>query len=270
MSMEYYKITANPLDYFPQHNYHFHSAFEIYYFVSGDANYLVEGKEYHLTPHSLLLLSSNVLHGIRVNSNEEYIRYCLYLSPNDILPERRTSLFSVFPNNPAHLEQAVFYENLQEYHFVDFFEQLQFLETLPKTLRNKCRPIFLESFLAQIYIMFQVRHPSSTSSAASQTILSIIEYINSHLTEPLTLDSLSERFYINKHYMDKAFKKATGSTIINYLLFKRVILAKEYIANGESASNAALMVGFSDYSTFYRAYKRILGAAPSSAKSPTI
>lgn len=36
---------------------HYHSCYEIYYFLKGDADYMVEGREYHLTPHSLILLS---------------------------------------------------------------------------------------------------------------------------------------------------------------------------------------------------------------------
>jgi len=270
MLIEYRKTTANPQTIFPKYHYHFHSDYEVYYFVSGDADYLVEGREYHLTPHSMMLLASNVLHSLRVNTNADYVRDLLCFSPNDILPERRGTLLSSFPNSPARSDQAVFYEDLEEYDFESLFRNIRYAETLPEELRLKMSPIFLEAFLAQAHIMFQNRHPSATSSTAPPIILSIIEYLNSHIAEPHTLDSLSERFLINKDYMNRGFKKATGTTIIDYLLFKRVVMAKEYIANGENAANAAWAVGFSDYSTFYRAYKRILNETPSSVKSSSV
>lgn len=270
MHTEYNKITTNPLDHFSMYTYHFHSDFEVYYFVSGNASYLVEGKEYRLTPHSLLLLSGNVLHSICVHSNADYIRHCLYLSPNDILPERRNLLLSSFPNTPSHSQQAVYYENLQEYHFESFFSNINYGQSLPEPLRNQCLPIFLESFLAQAYVMFQMRHPSTISATAPPVILAVMEYLNSHIEESISLDKLSDQFHINKDYLNRAFKKAIGVTIMNYLMFKRVVLAKEYIANGESASNAALRVGFSDYSTFYRTYKRILEDSPSAVKHPIV
>ena len=53
---------------------HYHSCYEIYYFLKGDADYMVEGREYHLTPHSLILLSPYVFHGVRVNSTTDYVR----------------------------------------------------------------------------------------------------------------------------------------------------------------------------------------------------
>lgn len=270
MLIEYRKTTVSPQQIFPEYHYHFHPDYEVYYFVSGDADYLVEGREYHLTPHSMMLLAPNVLHSLRVNSNADYVRNLLCFSPKDILPERRSILLSAFASSPSRSDQAVFYENLQEYDFESLFRNIQYAETLPEELRLKMSPIFLEALLAQAHIMFQRSHPSATSSTASPVILAVIEYLNGHMAEPHTLDSLAERFQINKDYMNRGFKKATGTTIIDYLLFKRVVLAKEYIANGESAANAALDVGFSDYSSFYRAYKRILKETPSAVKPSSV
>ena len=270
MLIEYRKTTASPKQIFPEYRYHFHPDYEVYYFVSGDASYLVEGREYQLTPHSMMLLAPNVLHSVRVNSDVDYVRNLLSFSLEDILPERRGILLSAFPNSPSRSDQAVFYENLKEYDFESLLRKIQSAENLPEELRLKMSPIFLEAFLAQAHIMFQRSHPSATSSTAPPVILAVIEYLNGHIAEPHTLDSLAERFLINKDYMNRGFKKATGTTIIDYLLFKRVVLAKEYIANGEGAANAALAVGFSNYSSFYRAYKRILKETPSAVKPSSV
>lgn len=140
--MDYFKITQNPLSAFSKYHYHFHSAYEVYYFVAGDADYLVDGREYHLSPHSLLLLAPNVLHSIRVNSDADYIRYCLFFSPDDIIAERRSLLLSTFPIRPGHNNQIVYYENLEEYHLTDFFQYFQYLENLSDAMRVQYYPIF--------------------------------------------------------------------------------------------------------------------------------
>lgn len=261
--MEYLKITQNPLSTFSKYHHHVHSVCEVYYFVAGDADYLVDEKEYHLSPHSLMLLAPNVLHGIRVNSDADYIRYCLYFSPEDIIAERRSLLLSAFPMKSGNENQIVYYENLEEYHIEDFFQYFQYLETLSDAMRAQYYPVFLEAFLARIHILLQTRYPSSAGSSSSPVAADIIKYLNQNIAEPHTLDSLSKRFHISKYYMSRVFRKNTGTTIIDYLISKRVALARQYIMDGESSTGAAAKAGFSDYSTFYRAYKRIFGMPPS-------
>lgn len=262
---QYLNITHNPMSIYSQYRQHFHSSYEVYYFLEGNADYLVEGNEYHLTPYSIILLAPYVHHSIRVNSDAVYRRCTLYFSPTDITPERSSFLLSVFPNSKRS-QQVVYYENVKDYHFEDFYQNLQSAETLPPFMQTQCHSIFLESFLAQVHIMCQNRCPSSVSTTAPSVITDIIEYLNNHIVKQHSLDELSERFHISKYYMNKLFKKTTGMTVIDYLIFKRVVLSKQYILNGENAANAALMVGFSDYSSFYRAYKRVLGTSPSTSK----
>lgn len=266
--MNYLHVNHKPSSQYAHYTHHFHSTYEIYYFVSGDACYFVEGTEYRLTPHSLLLLAPNVLHGVRVRSDSDYVRYCLYFSPSEILSERRSFLLSSFPNHLKHSRQAVFYENLQEFDFESSFRRLEQLDVLPKEQQLLYYPVYLEYFLTRIHLMCQIRCPSSTGTRnVSSTIMDIISYLNSNLTQPHTLDELSRRFFISKYYLNRAFKKATGTTVIDYLIHKRIFLAKQYLINGESASETAIKVGFSDYSSFYRAYTRIMGTSPANDKN---
>lgn len=78
---------------------HTHPLYEIYYFVGGDADYLVDGKEYKLAPDTLMLLPPEVFHGIRVRSQSTYDRYSLHFDPNVLSMERRHMLLSIFPKN---------------------------------------------------------------------------------------------------------------------------------------------------------------------------
>lgn len=93
--------------------------------------------------------------------------------------------------------------------------------------------------------------------------MELIHYLNQHLPEKITLDKLSNLFFMSKYYMNRAFKNSTGTTIMNYLTYKRIMLAKQYLMNGDTAYEAAEKVGFADYSAFFRAYKKVLGHSPS-------
>lgn len=241
---------------------HYHGCYEIYYFVCGDVDYHVEGRVYHLTPNSLILLSPYVFHGAQVKSNAEYIRYSVYLTQEDIIAEHRALLFSAFPNGHKGSAKEVFYENTESFDLHSFFQHLFQSREESESGQNPYYPIFLEALLAQITQMCWKLCPSTAALYSSNNVMRIIDYLNVHLTEPITLDELAKQFYISKYYMNRAFKKAVGTTVIDYLIYKRVSRAKQLILGGLTASDAAMQSGFQDYSSFYRAYKKIMGNSP--------
>lgn len=242
---------------------HYHEHYELYYFIEGDADYIVEGKEYHLTPHSLLLLSPYSFHGVRVNSNAPYTRCYIYFSPEIFPPGQRDLLLSAFPDKQKNSPQEVFYEHTETYHLLTYLENLVASQHQSEDIRITYFDIFTNALLAQINLMSQALHPSPVTNRAPKNVRNVLKYINEHLTENITLDDLSERFFISKHYLNRAFKKATGTTVIDYLIYKRVIHARQLLYNGVNAQSACLQSGFSDYSSFYRAYKKTFGCSPS-------
>ena len=260
--LEYYKKTNRI---FSELECHFHGVYEIYYFVSGDAEIMVDGKIYKLSPHSLILLAPNVYHGIQVNSVADYIRYVLFVTPNDISPERMQILTNIMPNHKKNPGQEIFFENIEAFHLEHFFWNLKQLETQPNELKETMEPIFVEALLAQINLIYATQKPSSVQYHTPSKIMDIINYINSHLSDPLSLDIVADHFFISKNYLNKNFKQYLGTTVAEYIRFKRVILAKQFMNNGESAMDAAMQAGFSDYSTFYRSYVKFMKTAPKNA-----
>ncbi len=241
---------------------HYHGCYEIYYFVSGDVDYHVEGRVYHLTPNSLILLSPYVFHGPLVNSDVEYIRYSVYFTQEDIVAEHRALLLSAFPNGHKGSAKEEFYENTELFDLHIFFRHLFQSREESESGQTPYYPIFLEALLAQITRMCWKLSPSTAALYSSNNVSSIIDYLNEHLTEPITLDGLAKQFYISKYYMNRVFKKAVGTTVIDYLIYKRVSRAKQLILSGLTASDAAMQCGFQDYSSFYRAYTKKMGCSP--------
>ncbi len=242
---------------------HYHDHYELYYFIEGDADYIVEGKEYHLTPHSLLLLSPYSFHGVRVNSNAPYTRFYIYFSPEIFPPEQRELLLSAFPENRKNSPQEVFYEHTEAYQLLNYLTHLYQSQQQSEELRTQYFDIYTSALLAQINLMSQALHPSPVTNKAPQNIHEVMKYLNEHLSENITLEDLAQRFYISKHYLNRAFKKATGTTVIDYLIYKRIIRARHLMRNGLSATDASIQAGFNDYSVFYRAYKKTFGCNPS-------
>ncbi len=254
---------------YPAYQIHCHNVYEIYYFIEGDVDYLVEGKLYQPAPHSLLLLSPHVFHGVKVRTDHPYRRFALHFHPDLLQHERRPLLLSAFPSNEKHSNREVYYENLTSTQLVSFFEALVSLADQSEQLKRQLLPTYIEAILAQLTLICHTHSPVQVEAITSQTITDIIAYLNLHLTEVITLDQLSEHFNISKHYMNRAFRKAAGTTVFDYLIYKRVIYAQQLMINGYTATEAALQSGFRDYSVFYRAYRKHLGHSPVNDRSFT-
>lgn len=254
-----YKKRSNRI--FSEFECHIHNVYEIYYFVSGDVELMIEGKILRLTPHSLVIIPPSVLHGCQVNSCDDYVRYCLYVAPQDLIPERMHLLTDIVSDikNPT---QELMYEHTEAFRLEQFFYNLKQLEGQSDEVRSTFEPIFTEALIAQVNLLCRTLRPSATTHRTPETIDAIVSYLNLHLTSPLTLDSIAAHFFLSKNYLNQTFKETIGTTIIEYLRYKRVILARQHILNGETAMNAALLSGFSDYSTFYRTYIKYLNTPP--------
>lgn len=100
-------------------------------------------------------------------------------------------------------------------------------------------------------------------SRQKQNVQEVKDYIDSHFTEKLTLDTLSERFFINKFYLSKIFKEQFGTSVNSYLLQVRVTHAKRLLRFSElSVEQIGFECGINDANYFSRMFKKIEGLSP--------
>ena len=73
---------------------------------------------------------------------------------------------------------------------------------------------------------------------------------------------LVRRFFMRINHLTSIFRQATGTTVARYILYKRMTIARKELAMGTPAAEAASRAGFGDYSSFFRAYRKMFGCAP--------
>ena len=240
-----------------QYALHCHPFFEVYYFIHGQVSYLVEGKRYEPAPHSILLLAPGTFHGVKVESSQEYERYALHFQKDILSREREELLLAPFFGDSGR--QDIYFEGADGFSMEGYFEAM--LECEDGRQRDMLLSIRLEALLSQIVRMDLLGH-TGNAAIQSRTVDQIIHYLNRSLSDPITLDSLSERFFLSKNHLNCLFKQATGTTVRNYLIHKRVAKAHDLLRQGMPAAIAAERCGFGDYSAFFRAYKKIIGVSP--------
>lgn len=246
-------------------SYHYHDFNKILIFLRGDVTYTIEGRSYDLKPNDIVFVNAGEVHHPVIHSDAAYERIIIYVSPDFIQSYQGEDYDLGFCFQQAHKEQShvlrvnsfagsklgiVTNELEQSLHDTDYANELYH------------NLLFLE-FMIQLNraaIHDNIHYISNSSS--NQKILAVLDYLNSHLTEDISIDQLADSFYLSRYHLMHTFKEETGYTIGNYLSTKRLILAKELIANGMPITDACFECGFQNYSTFSRAFKKNFGQAP--------
>lgn len=90
-----------------------------------------------------------------------------------------------------------------------------------------------------------------------------LDYLDAHFSEKITVDALSEKLYVSKYHLMRAFKQETGKTIHEYLTEQRIAAALKMIRTGIPAQDVSEAVGYQEYSLFYKNFCKYVGTAPS-------
>ncbi len=101
-------------------------------------------------------------------------------------------------------------------------------------------------------------------------VAAILEYINKNIDQKITLDLLEKLFYINKYYLCHIFKMNTGFTVNEYITYKKIMKSQELLISGVPVLEASSIVGFGDYSNFYKAFKKVVGCSPKKYIKPSL
>lgn len=245
--------------------YHYHDFHKILILLSGDITYCIEGRTYDLKPNDIVLVNAGEVHKPIIRSDAPYERIIIYVSP-DFLDEYREEENDL----ELCLRQALSEQShVLRLHSSRSGKLGNAIRELDNSLRDNDyaselyhRILFLE-FMIQLNRAALHNHIEFIDdSASNDKILSILSYLNEHLTEDITIEDLSARFFLSRYYLMHTFKEQTGYTVGSYLTTKRLLLAKELIAAGSPITEVCYSCGFKNYSTFSRAYKKSFGESP--------
>lgn len=253
--------------------YHHHDFSKIVILIDGDLTYYIEGKAYILKPWDILFVNKNEIHKPVVNPNKYYERIVIWLNPdfmakyaqgnNDLL-----KCFEVAVKNNYNLLRL----NMKSIEIIK--NLIQDIQSCNNS-NEFGSEILKESLFVQLMVLMNRLFLNSDKNRDiediqyDKTIEGVLNYINSNLENDLSIDTIASEFFISKYYLMRKFKNQIGSSIHNYVVQKRLILARSLISDGLSMSSVCSRCGFNDYSSFVRAFKKVYGVSPSNY-NPTI
>ena len=249
-------------------DFHLHNQFEIYFFISGDVRYFIEKQIYQLKPGDLLLMNNHEVHRPTFVTLAPYERITVHFNP-DLLRLFSTPGFDLLRCFTDRSKGAGNKLNLGP-------EQLGTIRRLfarieknePQTddsaaLLRLTHLIELLVFLGQI---FDHRETAVEQFNPPEQLMPVLNYIEENLGEDLSLQALENKLYINRFHLSRLFRQYTGSTLHEYIIYKRISQAKKLLAEGYNVTEVCQLSGFKDYSNFIRMFKKTTGIAPGQYK----
>lgn len=237
---------------------HEHNSYEILLFLEGDSKFVIEGKDYFLEPEDIIIIRSHEMHRVYHNSNTKYRRIILHVNPRFFINHNCTNYEAQFLNSQTGIGNRI---KSNVTHSSGLYDAFMRLKDYSENYTLETEPV-VDSIVMEILYLINRIGRFSTSDVHGGHVEKVISYINTHYTEDINLQTLENEFFISKYHLCKIFKKATGLTVHDYIYRKRLTRVKVLRSEGKSISEAAMLSGFCDYSSFYRAHKKITGLPP--------
>lgn len=252
-------------------DYHYHEFCKVLFLISGTGGYSIEGKRYLLQAGDIVLVGNQRVHRPEFESGIPYERMILYISP-DFLDRQSTAdgnLRECFSGDHGHVLRPD--EETRKLLFAQI-HSLEHALTDTRYGRTIVSCSILLRILVEIVRSFHYKNGQMPEPMVptSGRILEIVQYLDAHLTEEISIDKLSEKFYLSRFHMMRRFKEETGTTIHAYLSDRRLLMAKNLIAHGQPATEACFQCGFKSYASFSRAYGKFFGTTPTGRRNLSV
>lgn len=230
------------------HNYH-----ELIYVIEGSLNISIEKHDFMLSSHELILCApNNPLYPRQITSDQA----CSYLTVVFDLKGKLT------PNFVHHI-------------FRCSSDIKDILWKLTKQLQSDSyyTPMLTPCHLQEVLVHMlaqadeaRKRHVvSGTQSEVHRDLFQqILAYMNTHITEPITIEEICREFFISRSSLQMLFKMYLQTSPKSYLLSSKLEKSKELIReNQHTVSEIAYLLGFSSIHYFSRLFKKYFNMSPS-------
>lgn len=260
-----HKITTTP----EKASFHIHDEFELLLVLSDGISCETGNAVYHLEKNTLLIFNNMDLHHLFHQPGTVNDRYVAYFKPDYIrnLSSSQTDLQECFIFRPFPNPHILPLTQQQADSLVQIFDKIIRIESLPDgQLYGKDLNLSLlhTELLLQANRLYRNRHHLVNGAVfgSYSPIYNIITYIHQNYWDNLSLDELSQRFYINKFHLCTLFKKVTGMSPNQYLINCRLMKAKELLLNQMPVEEVCSRIGYNNLSHFSRSFKQWMGISP--------
>ena len=240
---------------------HYDEYYVLTYFKRGRGNIRIEGVYYEINEGDIVLINPDELHLCTVEDRIYHERIAVYI---------KSTLFKTFGTDAMEFLNVFNKDNFKiinsdlscKYGLYEYFEKALSIVKKQSEKSDICTACILTEL---IYTLGEINIPENKKTASiseNPIIKAVLKYLNENFKNNITLESLSEIFFISKYHLSRLFKKTVGTSIIDYLVYKRLLNFNILVREGMNIEKAAFLSGFRNYSNFYKLYNKHMGISP--------
>lgn len=249
--------------------YHTHNLFEIYLVIKGESSLTINEKKYPMGRGSICLVNSFEAHKPDFYGSDIIERIIIEFDPAlaSFFSSDSYDLLHPFTKRPIGEQNYISLNDSQIDQFLDIYKKI---ESVHKSDEHSALMLKLSYFL-ELLVLVNEYHSyaydySRDNSSSNIKLSKILKFIDENLNKDLSLKTLNEHFHFNPSYLSSMFKKSMGINIHEYILVKRISFARTLLSRGINSTEACFAAGFKDYSSFNRAFNRVVGMSPKKFK----
>ena len=243
-------------------NPHSHDTYEILFFKDGDMIYTEESKSFEVKRNDLILIRPGKIHSHRFTSKKLYDRYdiifdrCIF--PTDILDRMPENINVISCDNHKQI--------------VDLFKKMDFYYDY---FHGNDYKSILVSLIQEVFfciIAFDIANDSIKNNTYNENpvIAKAVKYIEKNISTDFSLQDLCNELHITKSYLYQLFTDNLHTSPKKFIVYKRLTMAQKTVRLGSNPTDIYANCGFSDYTTFYRSYKKHFGYPPSEERNHSL
>lgn len=242
---------------------HSHDFYEMLFCrITGNVEYLVGTERYRIQTGDIIIVAPGISHRpLLEDQNAVYKRDVVWFSRAFVENIRQMLPESLL----AHSSRDVIFLQTANTKW-DFLGDL-FRNGVKEADRE--RPGYEGIVLGNtITILTQIARALEEGSAKQQKaekpelLERVMAYIEKNLSQKITLEETAHHFYVSVSTISQLFRQKMGTSFYRCVTQRRLISAKALIGEGKALEDVSRMVGFTDYSSFYRAFKKEYGITP--------
>ncbi len=237
---------------------------EIYVHLQGDGTFFIGDHMYRLEYGDILIYNKNEVHFSTIESNTVWERFVMFFLPEyfTFIESMQNNLFNFYYQRENYEYNRISLPDKQRQQLVDLCFQMIRYEG--KNNFDDQLHLFTNFFqILQLVNNGYVNPHNENQLIKTPAILKdVIDYINRHFSESISLEQMAKKFNISKSHLSSYFRKYIGVSPYEYLLNVRLEQAKRLLTHGGSITDVCYACGFSDYSHFIQFFKKRTGMTP--------
>ncbi|MFH4904182.1 AraC family transcriptional regulator [Staphylococcus cohnii] len=245
---------------------HYHDHYEIFFSLSGNLRYTIEGQSFNLEVGSMLIIPPYKFHRLDEQMDGHAERIGLRFDAkilNELSVENcdLSMCFDKYSPKFKYLLQLTESQKRELYYLLQGLINEQDNQAFGKALAAK-------SLLTQFLIILNRTAIENedivdySDDPSSHLVRQVLDYMELHYSEDISLEQLENKFFVSRHKITQQFTKLVGYPPYRYLLNLRLRNVQRLLKKGENPQQVATNCGFTDYSNFYRRFKTSYGCSP--------